>query len=55
MHKYLIAGIAGLIAAGPAIAEPLTVATFNAEFLIRERVHAREGFPLNLTPAQQAE
>ena len=41
--------------AATANAEPLTIATFNTEFLIREKVHAREGLPLILTPAQEAD
>jgi endonuclease/exonuclease/phosphatase family metal-dependent hydrolase len=52
--NYLVAATAGIMAA-PALAEQFTIATFNTEFLIRERVHAREGFPLNLSAAQQAE
>lgn len=53
--RLLMATITGGLAISAAHAEQFTVATFNTEFLIRERVHAREGFPLNLTPAQQAE
>lgn len=53
--RLLLAAIAGSIALDPALAEQFIIATFNTEFLIRERVHAREGLPLNLTAAQQAE
>lgn len=54
-RKLLIAGfLAGAVAVA-AEARPFVVATFNAEFLIRDKVHAREGFPPALTPAQQAQ
>lgn len=46
--------LAALAMSTAASAEELRVATFNTEFLIRSKVHAREGLPLTLTAAQQA-
>lgn len=54
-HKFLIAWSLTTAVAASVDARPFVVATFNAEFLIRDKVHAREGFPLTLTSAQQAQ
>ncbi len=55
--RYLMTALlaASAFFSSAASAERLTVATFNAEFLIRERIHARDGLPLTLSAAQQAE
>lgn len=54
MNRRAVAAFAALAMSSAAAAEELRVATFNTEFLIRSKVHARDGLPLTLTPAQQA-
>lgn len=54
MKSLAAAALAALALPTAVSAEELRVATFNTEFLIRTKVHAREGLPLTLTSAQQA-
>ena len=54
MRTLAAATLAALAIPFAASAEELRVATFNTEFLIRTKVHAREGLPLTLNAAQQA-
>ena len=54
MKSLLAAALAALAIPVAASAEELRVATFNTEFLIRTKVHAREGLLLTLNAAQQA-
>lgn len=51
----LICNFFALVFATTASADELTIATFNAEFLITDRIHVRDGFPLRLNSEGQAE
>ena len=55
MRTLMMAAVALCLGVSPALAEEFTVATFNAEFLIRDRIHVREGLPLTLSADQRAE
>ena len=55
---FLLALLGGLVAADHALAQDFTIATFNAEFLTRPKVHIKFGLPFNMgraTDAQRAE
>jgi endonuclease/exonuclease/phosphatase family metal-dependent hydrolase len=54
----IVCALSALITASVAAAEPVTIATFNVEFLTRPKVHVKFGLPFNLSdasPAEQAE
>ena len=44
----LVAILVGLVCADHAPAQDLTIATFNAEFLTRPKVHLKFGLPFNM-------
>jgi len=57
MRIYLVV-LAGMTLSMPAAAEEFTVATFNAEFLLTDKVHIKYGLRFDMsenTPAEQAQ
>jgi endonuclease/exonuclease/phosphatase family metal-dependent hydrolase len=56
MRMFTTAALSALLAiGGSAAAQELTIATFNAEFLTRPRVHMKFGLPFSLPEAARAE
>lgn len=53
--QYIIAFCVFLLFTPQVGAEELTIATFNAEFLTRPKVHVKFGLPFNISQASQAE
>lgn len=51
----LLAFLVGLVCADHALAQDLTIATFNTEFLTRPKVHLKFGLPFNINSASATE
>lgn len=53
--RLLLTVLIALFFAGSALAETITIATFNAEFLTRPKVHIKFGLPFKMSNASQAQ